>query len=73
VQKGLERCGRVKDRIEKRPLNYHRRVRKGYLKLALSEPQRIKLVRVAKNKFVTQEKIRKRVDEFLRTRWQYGI
>lgn len=61
VKEGLARCGRVKDRIEKRPFGYFLRVRKGYLKLALLEPKRIKIIGVDDNKSKTQEKIRKLV------------
>ena len=47
---GLRRIQRVKDRIERRTIAYHNRVRQGYLRLARQEPQRIKVVRVDKNK-----------------------
>jgi dTMP kinase len=65
AEKGLARCGRVKDRIEERPLAYHRRVRSGYLKLARAEPKRIRIVKVDKDKTVTQEKIIKLILEFI--------
>lgn len=63
---GLEQCGRIKDRIEKRSLAYHLRVRRGYLKLARQNPKRIKIIKVESNKYKTQEKIRELVDKFLR-------
>jgi dTMP kinase len=66
TKEGLAVCGRVKDRIEKRSLCYHLRVRKGYLKLASSEPKRIKVIKVDKDKHKTQEEIRKLVLNFLR-------
>jgi len=56
---GLQRTGAVKDRIEKRPLSYHQRVRQGYIKLARQQPKRIKIIKVAKDKLVTQARIRK--------------
>jgi dTMP kinase len=65
VEKGIERCGRIKDRIEERPLAYHRRVRDGYLKLAQSQRRRIRIVKVDKDKSVTQENIRRLVLKFL--------
>lgn len=65
-EKGLKRCSRVKDRIEKRTLSYHRRVRRGYLKLAKLEPKRIKIVKVDDHKFVTHTKIRELVDKILK-------
>jgi dTMP kinase len=58
VHKGLKHREFTKDRIEQRSFNYHLRVRNGYLKLAAQEPRRIKIVRLEKEKLVTQEKIR---------------
>lgn len=62
MKEGLKQCGRIKDRIEKRSLAYHQRVRNGYLRLAAQEAKRIKVVKVDRDKFVTQEKIRKLID-----------
>jgi dTMP kinase len=59
VKKGLRYRKLKRDRIEKRSLAYHIRVRNGYLKLAASNPKRIKVVKVDRDRFVTQEKIRK--------------
>lgn len=67
VKKGLKYRHLKKDRIEKRSLAYHIRVRNGYLKLAHSEPKRIKVVKVRDDKFATQEKIRKLVLDLLVT------
>ncbi len=61
------RCrAKNKDRIEERDLSYHKRVLRGYFKLAASEPKRIRVVKVLKFKAQTQQKIRKIVTEFLR-------
>ncbi|MBU4346378.1 MAG: dTMP kinase [Candidatus Omnitrophica bacterium] len=65
VKKGLKVCGRVKDRIEKRPLDYHMRVRRGYLRLAAFQPRRIKVIKLDKNKSVTQDKIRKLISGWI--------
>jgi dTMP kinase len=65
VHKGLKHRHYKEDRIEKRSLNYHIRVRKGYLKLASKEPKRIKVVKVEKNKFKTQAKIRELIDRHI--------
>lgn len=46
VKKGLRRKGKIKDRIEQRSLQYHTKVRNGYLELAHQEPHRIKVIRV---------------------------
>lgn len=45
-EKGLSRAGVNKDRIESRPLEYHKRVRQGYLELSKQYPARIKVIKV---------------------------
>jgi len=65
VKKGLLHRKFVEDRIEKRSLGYHARVRKGYLKLASLEPKRIKIVKVEDEKSCTQSKIRKLVKDVI--------
>jgi len=62
VKSGLKYRHNCKDRIECRSVNYHQKVRIGYLSLAREEPQRIKIVKVQKDKFKTQGLIRKIVD-----------
>ncbi len=44
--KGLSRTNADKDRIELRSLEYHARVRQGYLALAAEEPKRVKVITV---------------------------
>lgn len=46
AKKGLGRISRPKDRIERRSVLYHNRVRAGYRTLARQEPKRIKLIKV---------------------------
>ncbi|MFA5259970.1 MAG: dTMP kinase [Candidatus Omnitrophota bacterium] len=65
TEKGLERAGQNKDRIELRSLNYHNRVRKGYLKLAQEEPGRIKVIKVNKSKEEIHALVKKAVDSLL--------
>ena len=65
LKKGLGYRAASQDRIEQRSLRYHRKVREGYFKLAALEPKRIKVVRVAENKKVTQERIRKLVSDVI--------
>ncbi|MBF0570518.1 MAG: dTMP kinase [Candidatus Omnitrophica bacterium] len=45
-EKGLSRTGLKKDRIESRSLEYHHRVRNGYLDLSKKYPARIKVIEV---------------------------
>ncbi|MFH1199000.1 MAG: dTMP kinase [Candidatus Omnitrophota bacterium] len=61
IEKGLKHREFSKDRIEQRSLEYHARVRNGYLALAKQESRRIKIVKVAEDKLTTQKEIRKLV------------
>jgi dTMP kinase len=65
VEEGLRRLKKSPDRIERRKLKFHRRVREGYLKLAKIYPERIKIVPVEKDLYATQRKIRELVLEKL--------
>lgn len=64
IKQGLKHRQASKDRIERRPLTYHLRVRKGYLELARLEPKRIKIIKVAQDKSRTQRRIRDLADIF---------
>lgn len=66
TEKGLARTNAVKDRIELRSLQYHRRVRKGYLQLAKENPKRFRVIKVNKAKEEIFEIVREYVDAFLR-------
>ena len=65
VEKGLHHRRNSLDRIEKRDLSYHKRVKSGYLKLVKAEPVRIKIVKVEKDLNLTQSKIRKLVKRYV--------
>jgi dTMP kinase len=65
VKKGLKHRAFSKDRIERRSLDYHGRVRNGYLKSARLEPDRIKIVKVQKHPEVTQNNIRALVEKYV--------
>ena len=65
VKHGLKHRQMSLDRIEMRSVNYHLRVRRGYLKLASQEPKRIKVVKVEKDKYETQSKIRELVEKYV--------
>lgn len=64
LKQGLKHRDGNFDRIERRALSYHRRVRRGYLKLAGFEPARIKIVKLAKEKNATQKMIRQIVERY---------
>ncbi|MBP6344161.1 MAG: dTMP kinase [Candidatus Omnitrophica bacterium] len=61
TKEGLSRTNAQKDRIELRSIEYHECVRRGYLDLAVKEPQRIKVIKVDAPK----EEIFKRVQEYI--------
>lgn len=63
AEEGLRKSGR-RDRIERKSLNYHRRVRNGYLKLARQNARRIKIVPLVKDIARTQSMIRQIVETF---------
>ncbi len=65
VKDGLKHRFLREDRIERRPLSYHERVRRGYLRIAKSDPARFKIVRLEKEKSATQWKVRQLVDQSL--------
>lgn len=65
VREGLRRINRPKDRIERRSLLYHNRVRRGYLALARREPGRIKVIRVNGSKEEIHRIVRRYVDGLL--------
>lgn len=66
-EEGLQRT-KGKDRFQMEPLEFHRRVREGYLQLAKEEPERIKVVASDRDKAVVQAEIRKIVIDFL-SKW----
>ncbi len=65
AKKGLGRISRPKDRIERRSVLYHNRVRAGYRTLARQEPKRIKLVKVNGSKEEIHKIVRRYVDGLL--------
>ena len=64
--KGLSRKGKIKDRIERRSLQYHNRVRRGYQQLAKENPKRIKLIKVNQGKKEIYKIVRPYVDKVLK-------
>lgn len=72
AKKGLSRAGETKDRIEQRPVSFHEKVRRGYLRLAALEPRRIKVIKVDDDKNKTQKKIRQLTATFLDSK-PYGV
>ncbi|MFH1854448.1 MAG: dTMP kinase [Candidatus Omnitrophota bacterium] len=65
AKKGLARAGKDKDRIEKKPLIYHEKVRRGYLSIARKEPRRVKIISALGDITETQGEIRNIVSRLL--------
>ena len=67
AKKGLSRInGRAKDRIERRALRYHNRVRKGYTEIARKEPGRVKLIDANQTKEEIFAVVVKHIDRLLK-------
>jgi len=66
VDEGFARINRSKDRIEQRGLDYHNRVKAGYLEIAKGEPDRIKLIDAKKSKEEIQPIIQGHIDQLLK-------
>ena len=64
-EKGLSRAGDQKDRIESRSLEYHKRVRHGYLELSKVYPERIKLIKVDADKEEIFKRVKQHIDALL--------
>jgi dTMP kinase len=62
TEKGLSRTNATKDRIELRSLDYHRKVRQGYLAVAKAEPKRVKVISVDAGKEEIFERVKKIID-----------
>ena len=67
----LQKKGK-EDRFEREKIQFHRRVRRGYLFLARKEPHRIKVIDTRRGEEKVFEKIRKIADQLIKTRVQGG-
>lgn len=65
VEEGFARIDRPKDRIEQRGLDYHNRVRKGYLEIAQNEGDRVKLIDARESKEEIQTIVCQHIDRLL--------
>jgi len=65
VETGFSRINRPKDRIERRRISYHEKVREGYLRIAAEEPERVKVIKVEGSKEDVFACVRGHVDKLL--------
>jgi dTMP kinase len=68
VRQGLSRINRKKDRIERRAIEYHNKVRRGYLAIARREPGRVKIIDANQSKEDIYKAVQEHVDRLLRLR-----
>lgn len=71
AKKGLLRSGKNKDRMERKSLLFHKKVRLGYLTIARKEPRRVRILSAIGEISETQGKIREYViRKYDRTRYR---
>ena len=65
VETSMQRVGKNKDRMESAGIEFHNRVRDGYLKIAKEEPERIKVVNSIQTVDDVFEDVKKIVNKYL--------
>lgn len=65
VETSQKRVGKEKDRMESAGIEFHNRVRYGYLELAKQEPARIKVIDASKSIEEIHEKVKEIIDSYL--------
>ena len=65
IETAQTRVGKVKDRLEKESLDFHKKVRAGYLDLAKKYPQRIKVIDATKSIEEVFIKVKEEADKIL--------
>ena len=65
VETSMKRVGKEKDRMESAGIDFHNRVRKGYLELAKQEPERIKVIDASKSVEKIHEEVVKIVENLI--------
>lgn len=69
AKKGLSRIkGRPKDRIERRAVAYHNKVRQGYVRIARQEPRRVKMINANQPKEEIFGIVKEHLDRLLKVR-----
>lgn len=65
IETARQRVGKVKDRLESEGLEFHKKVKEGYLELAKKYPNRIKIINSNKTIEEVFEQVKKIIDEIL--------
>jgi len=74
VEEGLRRKeGGELDRLDRKETAFHKRVRRGYLRLAAAEPQRWLVLDATRSPAELQALIREKVEALIRARWGEAV
>ncbi|HIS82477.1 TPA: dTMP kinase, partial [Candidatus Scatenecus faecavium] len=65
VENSMKRVGNQKDRMESAGIEFHNRVRNGYLQIAKEEPERIKVVDASQSVEDVFEDVKKIIHKYL--------
>ena len=65
VETSMKRVGKEKDRMESAGIEFHNRVRKGYLEIAKNDPERVKVVDGAMSVDEVFEKVKEIINKTL--------
>jgi dTMP kinase len=71
VQRNQAQRKEGEERFEREEIQFHRRVRRGYLSLARKEPHRVKVIDTRQGEDKTFEKIRQIIDKLIRSRKKF--
>ncbi|MBI5025189.1 MAG: dTMP kinase [Nitrospirae bacterium] len=71
VEEGLKRNrgARKKDRFEAEDIEFHKKVRRGYMKIAREEPDRVRVI----NAYGSRQTVHERIKEEIKKIWPSGI
>jgi dTMP kinase len=73
VQRNQVQKKEREERFEREKIQFHYRVRRGYLSLAKKEPRRVKVIDTRQGEDKTFEKIRQIIDKLIRSRKEFQI
>jgi dTMP kinase len=73
LQRAMDRNNRLKesssiDRFEREKIDFHRRIREGYLNILRNDPQRFRLIDANRDINDIQEEVRRHISDFINLR-----
>lgn len=72
IKRAVDRSNKVvakNDRIEEESLDFHQKVREGFLAIAKEDPTRVKIIDTAKSKEVVQSQAKEFIDQWLQQKY----